>query len=123
MNRHRRPAAGNRPSRTARRFSLDDEGVGLRHEALPLRPHWPERHFCSPSHACLDPRGDIGGVVVANLGGQVAVCGNEGGAKLGHKLFHGVTFVAKLLAAKVAVEAGRVTSSLAPTGVLGTREI
>jgi hypothetical protein len=46
-------------------------------------------------------------VVVANLGRQVAVCGNEGGAKLGHKLFHGVTFVAKLLAAKVAVEAGK----------------
>jgi hypothetical protein len=47
------------------------------------------RMGCSAENCALvvfqhfDPRGDIGGVVVANLGRQVEVGAKEGGAKLG----------------------------------------
>src|SRR6202051_1324486 len=58
----------------------------------------------------LDPRRDIGGVIVANLRRQVEIGGKEGGAKFGDKLFHGVSFGAIALAPEVAVKSRRVTS-------------
>ncbi len=47
-------------------------------------------------------------MIGAGLGGQSKVGGQEGGAKLGDKLFHGVAFIAEALSPEVAVEAGGV---------------
>ena len=53
----------------------------------------------------LDPRGDISGVIVPDLGRQFEVGGQEGRAKFGDKFFHRVAFIAEALAAKIPVKA------------------
>src|ERR1700747_1632376 len=53
----------------------------------------------------LNPAGDIGGMVVANLRRQVEVGAQEGRAKLGDQLLHGVAFVTEALAPEFAREA------------------
>jgi hypothetical protein len=47
-------------------------------------------------------------VVVARLGRQAEIGGEEGAAEFGHEFFGGVAFVAPALAPEFAVEAGGV---------------
>lgn len=52
----------------------------------------------------LEPRGEIGGVILARLQGQSEVGAEEGGAEFGHQLFPGIAGVSVPTASEVAVE-------------------
>jgi len=75
----------------------------------------------------LDPRRDIGGMILANLGVNSSQR-KEKRNKLGDKLLHRVSFITETLATEFTVEAGRVASPMAslvtPCGViaLGVRK-
>jgi hypothetical protein len=60
----------------------------------------------------LKPGTDISGVVIADFRGNAEVGAKESGAKFRDQFFLGIAFVAPLLAAEVAIEAGRVTGGV-----------
>src|ERR1035441_4307332 len=55
----------------------------------------------------LNPRGDVGGVIVADLRGEFKIGAEESGTQLGDQLLAGVTFVAPAFAAEITIKAGR----------------
>src|ERR1700722_18502846 len=59
----------------------------------------------------LDPRRNIGGVILANLRRQVEVRRKEGGAKL-REFLHSVAFIAPALPPEIPVETRRVASPM-----------
>jgi hypothetical protein len=52
----------------------------------------------------FEPAFDVGGVILANLGGQFEVGGEERRAEFGNQLFLGVAFIAPALAPEVAIK-------------------
>ena len=55
----------------------------------------------------FQPRGEVGGVVVADLRGEFEIGAQESGAQLGDEFLAGIAFVAPALASEITVKAGR----------------
>ena len=53
----------------------------------------------------LQPMADVGGVVVADVGGNVQIGTKESGSQFRYKLLHRVAFIPPAFAAKLAVKA------------------
>jgi hypothetical protein len=105
--------AGNNAQQIASRFSRSPQAD--RAKNLPSHYDLLLITGVMASSPLLNPRRDVGSMILSHLRRQVEIGGKKRGTKLGDKLFHRVTFVAKTLAAKIAVEARRVTS---PVGLM-----
>src|ERR1019366_3010429 len=55
----------------------------------------------------FQPRGEVGGVVVADLRGEFEIGAQESGAQLGDEFLGGIAFVAPALASEITVKTGR----------------
>src|ERR1039457_873346 len=55
----------------------------------------------------LSPRGDVGGVIVADLRGEFEIGAQESGAQLGNEFLGCIAFVAPALASEIALKTGR----------------